>query len=191
MVNEQALLAALRQREPEAFTQLFDLYSDKVYRLAYSQLENEDEAEGVVQDAFLRLFERLDQFEGRSKLSTWLYRVAYNLCQDRLRKRRPLLSLDEENEDDDLPAPTVFIDWEELPERYLSATEVSAELDRAIAALPPKLKTVFMLREMEGLSTLECAEVLGISSSAAKVRLHRARLLLREDLAAYFVERVS
>ena len=189
MLNEQELLSALRRRDPAAFNQLFDTYSDKVYRLAFSQLENEDEAEGVVQDAFLRLFERLDQFEGRSKLSTWLYRVAYNLCQDRLRQRRPLLSLDEDNDDDDLPAPTVLIDWEELPEQYLSAAEVSAELDRAIATLPPKLKTVFTLREMEGLSTQECAEVLGISVSAAKVRLHRARLLLREQLSAYFAER--
>ncbi len=190
MLNEQELLSALRRRDSAAFNQLFDTYSDKVYRLALSQLENEDEAEGVVQDAFLRLFERLDQFEGRSKLSTWLYRVAYNLCQDRLRQRRPLLSLDEDNDDNDLPAPTVLIDWEDLPEQYLSAAEVSAELDRAIATLPPKLKTVFMLREMEGLSTRECAEVVGISVSAAKVRLHRARLLLREQLAAYFAERV-
>ncbi len=191
MLNEQELLSALRRRDSAAFNQLFETYSDKVYRLAFSQLGNEDEAEGVVQDAFLRLFERLDQFEGRARLSTWLYRVAYNLCQDRLRQRRPLLSLNEDNDDDDLPAPTVLIDWEDLPEQYLSAAEVSAELDRAIATLPPKLKTVFTLREMEGLSTQECAEVLGISANAAKVRLHRARLLLREQLAAYFAERVA
>lgn len=191
MLNEQELLPALRRRDSAAFNQLFETYSDKVYRLAFSQLGNEDEAEGVVQDAFLRLFERLDQFEGRARLSTWLYRVAYNLCQDRLRQRRPLLSLNEDNDDDDLPAPTVLIDWEDLPEQYLSAAEVSAELDRAIATLPPKLKTVFTLREMEGLSTQECAEVLGISANAAKVRLHRARLLLREQLAAYFAERVA
>ncbi len=190
MLNEQELLSALRRRDPAAFNQLFEAYSDKVYRLAFSQLENEDEAEGVVQDAFLRLFERLDQFEGRSRLGTWLYRVAYNLCQDRLRQRRPLFSLDEENDDNVLPVPTLLLDWAELPERYLSAAELSAELDRAIAALPPRLKAVFVLREMEGLSTQECAEVLGISLSAVKVRLHRARLLLREQLAVYFAGRV-
>ncbi len=190
MLNEQELLSALRRRDPAAFNQLFEAYSDKVYRLAFSQLENEDEAEGVVQDAFLRLFERLGQFEGRSRLGTWLYRVAYNLCQDRLRQRRPLFSLDEENDDNVLPVPTLLLDWAELPERYLSAAELSAELDRAIAALPPRLKAVFVLREMEGLSTQECAEVLGISLSAVKVRLHRARLLLREQLAVYFAGRV-
>ena len=192
MDDEKALIAALRRRDPEAFAQLFNLYSDKVYRLAVGLLENEDEAEGVVQDAFLRLFERLEQFEGRSKLSTWLYRVTYNLCQDRLRKRRPLLPLaDDAGEQDDgldLPMPTVYIDWEQLPEKYFSAAEITAELDKAIATLPPKLKSVFILREMEGLSTQECAEVLGISPGSVKVRLHRARLHLREQLATYFAE---
>ena len=93
MLNEREMVAALRRRDPAAFSQLFETYSDKVYRLAVGLLEDETEAEGVVQDTFMRLFEKLDQFEGRSKLSTWLYRVAYNLCQDRLRKRRPVSSL--------------------------------------------------------------------------------------------------
>jgi RNA polymerase sigma-70 factor (ECF subfamily) len=78
MINEREMLAALRRRDPAAFSQLFESYSDRVYRLVIGLLENEEEAEGVVQDTFMRLFERLDQFEGRSKLSTWLYRVAYN-----------------------------------------------------------------------------------------------------------------
>ncbi|MEJ2749891.1 MAG: sigma factor, partial [Anaerolineae bacterium] len=82
MFDENQLLTALRQRDPAAFTRLFDMYSDKVYRLAFGLLEDENEAEGVVQDAFMRLLERLDQCEGRSKLGTWLYRVAYNLSID-------------------------------------------------------------------------------------------------------------
>jgi RNA polymerase sigma-70 factor (ECF subfamily) len=189
MPNEQEMLAALRRRDPAAFSQLFETYSDKVYRLAVGLLENEIEAEEVVQDAFMRLFERLDQFEGRSKLGTWLYRVTYNLCQDRLRKRRPVSHLAMDVDDDEtIPVPTIFVDWSQVPERYLTEAEITAELDRAIATLPPKLKAVFMLREIEGLSTKECAEVLEISESAAKVRLHRARLLLREQLAAYFTE---
>ncbi len=189
MLSEQEMLAALRRRDPAAFSQLFETYSDRVYRLAVGLLEDEAEAEGVVQDAFMRLFERLDQFEGRSKVGTWLYRVAYNLCQDRLRKRRPESPLAMDLDDDEtIPAPTIFVDWSRVPERYLTDEEITAELDRAIATLPPKLKAVFMLREIEGLSTKECAEVLEISESAAKVRLHRARLLLREQLAAYFTE---
>jgi RNA polymerase sigma-70 factor, ECF subfamily len=189
MLNEQELLSALRNRDADAFAILFETYSDRIYRLAVGLLEDETEAEGVVQDAFMRLFEKLDQFEGRSKLGTWLYRVAYNLCQDRLRKRRPVSSLAMDIDDDEaIPIPAIYVDWSQVPERYLSEAEITAELDRAIATLPSKLKAVFMLREIEGLSTKECAEVLEISDSAAKVRLHRARLLLREQLAMYFTE---
>lgn len=189
MFDEQELLAALRRRDATAFSQLFEAYSDRVYRLAVGLLESEVEAEGVVQDTFMRLIERLDQFEGRSKLSTWLYRVAYNLCQDRLRKRKPISTLVEEVDDEGtIPTPTILIDWEQLPERCLTAAEISRELDEAIATLPPKLKAVFILREIEGVSTQACAEALDISVSATKVRLHRARLLLREQLATYFME---
>ena len=92
------------------------------------------------------------------------------------------------DDDETIPVPAIFVDWSQVPERYLTEAEIKAELDRAIATLPPKLKAVFMLREIEGLSTRECAEVLDISESATKVRLHRARLLLREQLAMYFAE---
>ena len=106
MLNEQELLSALRNRDADAFAILFETYSDRIYRLAVGLLEDESEAEGVVQDAFIRLFEKLDQFEGRSKLGTWLYRVAYNLCQDRLRKRRPVSSLAIDLDDDEaIPVP--------------------------------------------------------------------------------------
>jgi len=83
MRDDQELLVALRRRDGEAFTYLFEMYADKIYRLALRLLENETEADGVVQDTFLRLLSRLDQFEGRSKVGTWLYRVAYNICVDR------------------------------------------------------------------------------------------------------------
>jgi RNA polymerase sigma-70 factor (ECF subfamily) len=191
MLDDSQLLTALRQRDPTAFTQLFEMYSDKVYRLAVGLLEDEDEAEGVVQDTFMRLLERLHQFEGRSKLGTWLYRVAYNLSIDRLRQQQTVLSLaDETDEDDGLPMPAILTDWQEAPEAWLESNELSTELNQAVASLPAKLKVVFILREIEGISTEECAQVLAISESAAKVRLHRARLLLRERLAAYVAELV-
>jgi RNA polymerase sigma-70 factor (ECF subfamily) len=190
MLDDAQLLIALRQRDPAAFAQLFELYSDKVYRLALGLLEDENEAEGVVQDAFMRLLEHLDQFEGRSKLGTWLYRVAYNLSIDQLRKRQQLLSLVDEGDYESIPMPSVLTDWREVPETWLDSSELSAELDRAIASLPAKLKTVFILREIEGCSTAECSQILAISESAAKVRLHRARLLLRERLAEYVKELV-
>jgi RNA polymerase sigma-70 factor (ECF subfamily) len=191
MLDDNQLLTALRQRDPAAFAQLFELYSDKIYRLALGLLEDENEAEGIVQDTFMRLLERLHQFEGRSALGTWLYRMAYNLSIDQLRKRQPVFSLADDNDAaDDLPMPAIFTDWRDAPETWLASNELSVELDQAIASLPARLKTVFILREIEGIATEECAQVLGISESAAKVRLHRARLLLRERLAEYVKELV-
>ncbi len=186
MDSEQELLIALRRRDPDAFTILFETYSDKLFRLSAGLLEDEMEAEEVVQESFLRLFERLDQFEGRSKISTWLYRVAYNASIDRLRKRRPTLMLDFANDDDELPLPVILVDWQQMPERLLSEAELSRALDKAIAALPEKYKAVFILREIEGVSTGETAVIINISVSATKVRLHRARLFLRERLAESF-----
>ena len=180
--DDSLLLEALRRRESEAFAYLFDLYSDKIYRLSVSLLKDEVAAEGVVQDSFLRLIERLDQFEGRSNLGTWLYRIAYNLSVDRLRKRKPDLLLEDEPGDGRLPAPIHLVDWRQWPEQLLTDAEVTAELDKAIAKLPEKFRVVFMLREVEGLSTRETAKITGLSLSATKVRLHRARLFLREYL---------
>ena len=177
-----SLLTDLRNREPDAFAYLFEHYSDKIYRLAISMLKQEAAAEGVVQDTFLRLIERLDQFEERSQLGTWLYRIAYNLTVDRLRKRKPELELGDEPEDGRLTAPVHLVDWQQWPENLLADAEVTAALDDAIAALPEKFRIVFVLREVEGLSTEETAEITSLSLSATKVRLHRARLFLREQL---------
>ncbi len=188
MLNEQELLAALRQGDAEAFTLLFETYSDKIYGLSVGLLENEAEAEGIVQETFLRFFERLDQFEGRSKISTWLYRVSYNASIDLLRQRKPHMSVGLVD-DDTLPMPAVFVDWSQWPERLLSEDEVTAELDKAISALPEKYRAIFILREIEGLSTRETAQVTDLSVSAVKVRLHRARLLLRERLTESLITR--
>lgn len=180
--DPDALLQALRNRTPEAFSYVFEQYSDKIFRLSVSMLKDEVAAEGVVQDSFLRLIERLDQFEGRANLGTWLYRIAYNLSVDRLRKRKPDLVLDDEPGDGRLPAPVHLADWQQWPEKLLTDAEVTQTLDEAIAALPEKFRIVFVLREVEGLTTQETAEITNLSLSATKVRLHRARLFLREHL---------
>ena len=189
MNDERQLLEALRRREESAFAELFNAQSDKLFRLAVGLLKDEDEAEGVVQEAFIRLFERLDQFEGRSKLSTWLYRVTYNLSMDRLRQRKPTTRLDEILDEETAPfMPAILVDWSAAPEMRLDGEEVRRTLDKAIAELPEKLRAVFILRDVEGLSTRETAQVLNLSESAAKVRLHRARLWLRERLSGYFLD---
>ncbi len=193
MIDNHELVLALRRRDPDAFAALFEAYSDRIFHLALGILKNEAEAEGVVQDTFLTLFEKLNQFEGRAKLSTWLYRVAYNLSIDRLRKKRPVEPLTDENTypNDATFMPAIFTDWRRTPEARFATAEARAELDKAIAALPQRLQTTFILRELEGLSTAETASVLGINPGTVKVQLHRARLLLREHLAAYFQERLS
>ncbi|NDJ51696.1 MAG: sigma-70 family RNA polymerase sigma factor [Chloroflexi bacterium] len=191
--DNAALLERLRERDADAFRQVFEHYSDRLFRVALRILEDEREAEGVVQDSFLRLIESLDRLRGDAKIGTWLYRVAHNAALDRLRRRRPTQDLADEAQDDpgDLPPPVNLVDWTDLPEDQLCSSEATDYLDQAVAGLSDSLRAVFTLREIEGLSTAETADTLGISQSAVKVRLHRARLTLRERLADYFSEQVG
>jgi RNA polymerase sigma-70 factor, ECF subfamily len=151
-------------------------------------MDNPQEAEEVLQETFISAFRALDRFEGRSQLGTWLYRIAYNAALMRLRKREiPTSSIDEPlvNEDGE-EMPRQLIDWTALPDEVALSRELREELRRAVAALPGTLRGVFVLRDIEGLSTAEVAETLGLTESNVKVRLHRARLALREHLTTYF-----
>jgi len=188
-------IEALRAGEPEAVSALFEANADRIYRLALGMLRDPAAAEDIVQGTFLTALTHLDRFEGRSSLGTWLYRVAYNACIDRLRRRtdEPLPPDEPDGEFENggpLPMPKSIIDWAATPERWQADREVSEEIERAMAELPQSLRVVFLLRDMEGLSTEETAEALGLSEGAAKVRLHRARLVMRERLSAYFSERM-
>ena len=187
MTEEPQLLIKLRERSPAAFQQLFSAYSDKIYRLAVSILENEDDAEDIVQEVFTRFFENLDRFEGRSKIGTWLYRVAYNASIDRLRKyrSRPVAELDFSFEDG-IPLPDELSDWSESAGTVFDQQEIRQKLEDAIQSLPETLRVVFLLRDVEELSTLDTANILEITPGAVKVRLHRARLLLRDTLSGIF-----
>ncbi len=188
-------IEALRAGDPAALSALFETYADRIYRLALGILRDPAAAEDIVQETFLSAIRHLDRFEGRSSLGTWLYRVAYNACIDRLRRRTDEpLPPDEPDEDPEtgavLSLPKSIIDWAGTPERWQADREVMAEIDRAIAGLPQSLRVVFLLRDVEGLSTGETAEALGLSEGATKVRLHRARLAMRERLSVYFGERM-
>jgi len=180
------LVDALRQRDPDALTTVFNTHADKIYRLAVSILHDEVQADGVVQNTFLALIKHIDRFEGRADIGTWLYRVAYNECMGRIRKQRPQVDLDTLFDDELMP--TSFVDWNTLPDAILGSSEAMNEMQTAIKKLSPSLQAVFMLRDVEDLSTAQTAHILDISESAVKVRLHRARLALREHLAHYFEE---
>lgn len=186
VVSEEKLIAALKRREPDALAAVFEQYADRIYRLAVSLLHDEQQADGVVQNTFLALIESIHQFEGRSSLGTWLYRVGYNECRMRQRSVRPDLEMDAVEDPDMMPQH--FADWSMVPDHILEGSEARAEMDKAIQSLKPEMRSVFVLRDVEGLSTEETARIMNISEGAVKVRLHRARLALREKLAAYFTE---
>lgn len=190
MPEDTFLLQELKAGRPDAFASLFDTYADRLYRLGMSLVGDPFEAEDIVQDAFLKAITHIDSFQARSSLGTWLYRVVYNSSIDRLRSRvdNPL---PEESDPDEnsLPMPEVLLEWH-TPEALAISNEGQDYLDQAIQSLPGSLRSVFVLRDIEELSTAQTAEILGVGESLVKVRLHRARLALREQLAVYFAERL-
>ena len=177
-------LAALQAGDRAEFARFVETYSGQVYRLAMKMLQNPQDAEDILQETFIKAYKALPNFEGRSSLSTWLYRIATNEALMFLRKKRPLqVSVDEPLENDEgEERPRQIIDWCCLPESELMSTEARINLERSVEQLPESLRAVFLLRDIEGLSTRETAEVLDISESAVKTRLSRARNLLRFSL---------
>jgi RNA polymerase sigma-70 factor (ECF subfamily) len=189
----QISIEALKAGDREAFAEMVDAYSPVIYRLGLRMLDDPLEAEDVLQETFLNAFRALDRFEGRSSLSTWLYRIAVNQALMRLRKKSPtVLSVDEPlqgEEGDEIPRQ--LMDWCCLPEEEFMTAEAQAQLDTAVAKLSPALRAVFVLRDLHGLPTREVADLLSISQSAVKTRLLRARLRLRDSLSTYFNERLQ
>ena len=187
--DELACLEAMRRGEPGCLGAFFELWGDRIYGLALRLLGDPAAAEDVVQEAFLKLMANAGRIEGRSRLATWLYRVAYNAAMDRLRSQKREVPVPEEGDDAALPTPALLVDFRLSPEAALHDARLRGALDAAVAALPPTLRAAFLLRDVEGLSTADAAEALGISEANLKVRLHRARLQLRERLAAFVAAR--
>jgi RNA polymerase sigma-70 factor (ECF subfamily) len=187
-------LAALRSGDRSALAQLVEAFSGQIYQLALKMMNNPQDAEDVLQNTFIKAFQHVAEFEGRSKLSTWLYRIATNEALMMIRKRRPEINEADsqamDSEDADI-TPTEFVDWGMLPENELLSSESKKQLDQAIQNLPEKLRIVFLLRDIEGLSIQETAQSLDLNEAVIKTRLLRARLRLREALAAYYSERLG
>lgn len=186
--EDAELVERLKAGDQTAYTELVDENASRIYRLALRMMGNEADAEDVLQETFLSAFKAIDSFEARSSLSTWLYRIANNAALMRLRRKEPVqVSVDEPIEQDDGDViPRQFFDFCCLPEDDLMRIEAREEMSRAVEALSPTLKSVFILRDIEGLSTQETADALDLSISAVKSRLMRARLKLREQLSVYF-----
>lgn len=185
--DEKSLIAGLKAGEKMACACLVKRYASQMYAVALRITGDESEAEEVLQEAFISACGKIHTFEERSRLSTWLYRIATNAALMHLRQRREdTVSLDEPQlmaEGDELPRQ--LSDWSVEPSEQVLSNELRQVLEEAIHKLPPSLRAAFVLRDIQGLSTQEAAEVLDISPGALKVRLHRARLQLRELLAEY------
>lgn len=186
-------LEALKSGDRAAFARLVEVYSPSVYRVALKILNDPQDAEDVLQETFIKALRALPGFEGRSSLSTWLYRIAVNEALMLVRKHRPdQVSIDADRDDGEAPGqPVEILDWCCLPEGELLSAESRQFLNQAILKLSPALRAVFVLRDMQGLSVKETAEALNVSEAVIKTRLLRARLKLREALSVYFAERMS
>jgi len=191
--DETALVTQARQGDSEAFNGLAERYQRNIFRLAQNITQNREDAEDVLQETFLKAYEHLPEFHGDSKFYTWIVRIAVNEALMKLRKRKwdKTVWLDEPiNTGEDSVAREIAV-WEDNPEQRYSKEELHDILDKAVNGLAPPYRTVFVLRDMEGLSTEETAEALELSVPAVKSRLLRARLQLRDKLTAFFKRKVE
>jgi RNA polymerase sigma-70 factor (ECF subfamily) len=186
--EELELVTRSRAGDTGAFSTLLRRYDGKIFRLAMNITQNREDAEDVLQEAFLKAYEHLDQFQGNSKFYTWIVRIAVNQALMKLRKRKSdrAVSLDEQIDTGEDTVVREIAAWDPDPEERYSRDELRAILNDAIEELAPIYRTVFTLRDVDGLSTEETAEALDLSVPAVKSRLLRARLQLRDRLTRFF-----
>jgi RNA polymerase sigma-70 factor (ECF subfamily) len=193
-INQSDFVEALIQGDRHAFAKMVEETSTQIYRTARQILGDEQDAEDVLQETYMKALKALPTFEGRSSISTWLHRIAVNESLMLIRKRKaPMVSVDDTQsfDSDEESSGMEIVDFCCLPEKELLSTESRKFMDQAIQRLPETLKTVFVLRDLEGLSIQETAEVMQITENNVKTRLLRARLRLRQELAAYYAEKVE
>jgi RNA polymerase sigma-70 factor (ECF subfamily) len=186
--DEAAIVAQARLGNTGAFNELLRRYERKIFRLALHITQNREDAEDVLQESFLKAYEHLDQFQGQSKFYTWIVRIAVNQALMKLRKRKSdrSVSLDETIDTGEDNLTREIAAWDENPEQQYSRDELQRILTSSIDGLAPIYRAVFVLRDIDGLSTEEAAEALELSVPAVKSRLLRARLQLREKLTRFF-----
>jgi RNA polymerase sigma-70 factor (ECF subfamily) len=186
--DEIELVAKARTGDAASFSVLLRRYEGKIFRLAMNITQNREDAEDVLQEAFLKAYEHLDQFQGNSRFYTWIVRIAVNQALMKLRKRRSdrTVSIDEQIDTGEDTVVREIAAWDPDPEERFSREELHEILTGAIDELAPIYRTVFTLRDVDGLSTEETADVLDLSVPAVKSRLLRARLQLRDKLTRFF-----
>lgn len=196
---ESALIQRLRAGDTAALETLMAAHASRLYRLAYGITRNDADAEEVVQDVFLTLFRKIESFEGRAALGSWLYRVTTNAALIKHRGKRAALEVSLE---DQLPTYTadghregdrayLLADWSATPEETLLTGEARKTLERGLDRLPDHYRAVLVLRDVEELPNEEVADILGESVPTIKSRLHRARMALREELTRALAPRLD
>jgi RNA polymerase sigma-70 factor (ECF subfamily) len=187
-IDESTLVSQAREGDKAAFGELVRRYEGKIFRLAQHVTQNREDAEDVLQETFMKAYEHLDQFKGDSKFYTWIVRIAVNQALMKLRRRKTdkTVSIDETIDTGEDTVVREIAAWDENPEQQFSRDELGGILDTAVRSLEPLYRSVFVLRDIEELSTEETAEALGLSVPAVKSRLLRARLQLREKLTRFF-----
>lgn len=192
--DEELLRQIHRKGDEPALEELLRRHRGKIYGLSVRMLRNPHDAEEVLQDVALTIFQKAGTFQGRSAVSSWIYRITMNGCLMKLRKRPkvpaiPLEGLGPAMNEEGM-ATEMVVDWTALPREQLDSKELAARIDEAAGELPPEYRTVFVLRDIEGLSAQEVCEISHLSLPALKSRLHRARLFLRKKLAEYLTREI-
>ncbi len=195
LTADSELARKLMEGEDGAFESFVDEYYTKLFRYSYTMCAHREDAEEVAQDTLLRVFESLNQLREPDHLKSWVFRIARNACLMKRRKSvfapKAEISLDElrpRRVGEDGGTRLEIADWSALPEDLALDAELRGQLEGAVQQLPESYKSVFLLRDIEELSTGEAAEVLGVTSDVVKTRLHRARLALRKSLDEYIRE---
>jgi len=186
--DDLALVAEAKAGNYEAFEELVNRYEGKIYRLGLNVTGNPQDAEDVLQEAFLKAFQHLGDFRADSRFYTWLVRIAVNAGLMKLRKRRSdrTVPMEDELGEDGEPIPRELADWKPNPEQIYAQAEIEEILRSAAQKLPATYRTVFLLRDVENLSTAETASIMSLTEGTVKARLFRARMMLREELSRIF-----
>ena len=184
-MDEIDLIEEAKKGNKKALAEIVKKYEQTIYNFSFKICRDPEKAENIMQETFYSMVRSLNQFDGNSKLSTWLYRIVTNHClmQARKEKKRSYVSLEN---DEDLYSERHIADWNTLPYKSTENHELRAILDIAIKKLSPEYRIIFLLRDVEGLSTEETAEAANISIPAVKSRLHRARAFLRKEIDEAF-----
>ncbi|MEC7641830.1 MAG: sigma-70 family RNA polymerase sigma factor [Nitrospinota bacterium] len=190
--KDEDLVRGLKNGDPDAFNKFVELYQKKIYALGFNLTQNQMDAQDVAQEVFITIFRKINTFQGKSAFSSWVYRITVNAVYMKLRskKKQQTVSLDDSfpNFNSSGYHQEKIRDWSQNSESLLFSNETKEVIKKAVDLLPEKEKVVFILRDVEELSTEKVSEILDLTVPAVKSRLHRARLFLRKKLSNYFEE---